>query len=112
MIEFFLGLLTSFLAIAVSKSIIEPIAQRFGQTLIKKYADTAFDRLDLEWLPEHYQDGLGNAKGWLLGTVLPEAAEKNGDRLEPKDLEKIANYVLQNFDLKASLSKQLRHFDR
>ena len=108
MIEFILGLLTSFLAIAVSKSVVEPIAQRFGQTLIKRYAATAFDRLDIEWLPENYQRGFGSAKGWLVRTVLPEAAEKNGDRLEPQDLEKIADYVLNNFDLKTSLAKQLQ----
>lgn len=101
MLEFASGVVLTFLSMVLVKSLAEPIAMATGKALLKRYAPQAFDRLDLEWLPEHYQEGLGSARNWLMGTVLPQ-------ELPQQDLEKIADYVLQNFDLKTSLMKQVR----
>lgn len=104
MAEFVMGMLFSFTTMVVSKSLLEPIAQRLGQSIIKRYSPKVFARLDTEWLPVHYQDGLDDAMDWLMTVCLPE--ETQDDSLSEKEMKAIAQYVLNHFDLKTSLAKQ------
>jgi hypothetical protein len=97
-------LFLSLLFLGLTETVIKPIIVNLFKLGIKKYIFPAYDKLDkLLLIPSNWEHFVNDAEGFIRESIIPEELEN----ANPKAKDALVSHLVNNFDLKSFLSKNL-----